>query len=255
MTFENTAFGSFVSSASDSLLTLLYPQACQICEKSVESKSDGFICRNCWENTRFFTGEEIVCRKCSAFLKSGSTGSEVFCRRCDADDYDSAHSVGFYEKALAASILNLKKQPFVPAYLRKLIVNSFRRSTFQDADFIIPVPLSARRMRERGFNQALIIAQIIHGNSDLPIEENLLKRSVHTVKHRAGMDRKSRFESVEDAFEAKRPRIIEGKNILLVDDVFTSGATVSNCAKVLKRSGANKVYVFTIARNQLTVTN
>lgn len=248
MNFENNAFGSFASSISDSLLTLLYPQACQICEKSVESKADGFICRDCWENTRIFTGDEIVCRKCSAFLKNGSTTYEVFCRRCDADDYDSARSVGFYEKALAVSVLNLKKQPFVSASLRKLVAGSFAASAFQDADLIIPVPLSTRRLHERGFNQASIIAQIIHETSGLPVDENLLKRTIHTAKHRAGMDRKSRFESVEDAFEAKRPRIIEGKNILLVDDVFTSGATVSGCAKTLKQSGANKVYVFTIAR-------
>jgi predicted amidophosphoribosyltransferase len=66
--------------------------------------------------------------------------------------------------------------------------------------------------------------------------------------HRATMDNKARETSVKNAFEVKRPKLIEGENILLIDDVFTSGATVSNCAKVLKEKGAGKVYILTVAR-------
>lgn len=243
-----SVFGSLFSAASDSLLTLLYPQACQICEKSVEYKTDGFVCVECWQNTRIFDGAEIICCKCSAFLKGGVTDSQVFCHRCDDDEYDLARSVGLYEKALAVSVLNLKNQSFIPIRLKKFIRRALDSSPFQGADLIIPVPLSDRRLRERGFNQAAIISQAIAEHTNLPIDELSLKRTVHTVKHRAGMDKKSRHESVQNAFEVKRPRIVANKNILLADDVFTSGATVSNCAKVLKKSGANKVYVLTIAR-------
>ncbi|MGI9035326.1 MAG: double zinc ribbon domain-containing protein [Pyrinomonadaceae bacterium] len=241
-------FGSLFSAIPNFLLTLLYPQSCQICEKSVESKTDGFVCGDCWRETQIFDGKEIICQKCGAFLKNGSTDSEVFCHRCQEDEYDSARSVGLYEKALAVSILNLKIQPYIPRTLQKFICDSFKNSPFQDADLIIPVPLAERRRLERGFNQAAVISRIISKSNDLPFDEISLKRIVHTEKHRAGMDKKSRAESVENAFEVKRPRLVENKNILLVDDVFTSGATVSGCAKVLKKSGANKVYVFTVAR-------
>lgn len=243
-----SAFGSLFSTASDSLLTLFYPQICRICEKSVEYKTDGFVCGECWQNTRVFDENEIVCRKCSAFLISGFTDSEVFCHQCDADEYDLARCVGLYENALAISVWNLKHQPFIPQRLRNLIRNSFNTSPFQDTNLIIPVPLSTRRRRERGFNQATIIAQVIAEYKNLPLDELSLKRVVHTEKHRAGMDKKARYESVRNAFEVKRPRLIKNKNILLVDDIFTSGATVSNCAKVLKKGGANKIYVLTIAR-------
>ena len=251
MEFKNNAFstvGSLVSIISNSLLTLLYPQSCQICEQSVETKTDGFVCGECWQNTHIFNGGEIVCQKCSAFLKPGLTSSQVFCHRCDTDEYDLARSVGLYEKALAVSVLNLKKQPFLPLRLQKLTSDCFENSPFQDADLIFPVPLSKQRLRERGFNQARIISQIIAKNAGLTIDELSLQRTRHTEKHRAGMDEKARFESVQNAFEIKRPRIVKGKNILLVDDVFTSGATVSGCAQTLKESGANKVYVLTIAR-------
>ena len=243
-----SAFGSLISNTSDSLLTIFYPQSCQICEKSVELKSDGSICTECWEKTHIFNGEEIICEKCSAFLKKGLPETKTFCRRCETDEYDVAFSVGLYEKALAVSILNLKKQPFLPAGLRKHIHHSFDNLPFRNPDLIIPVPLSVRRLNERGFNQASIISQVIAKHANLPIDEISLGRTIHTEKHRAGMDRKSRAESVQNAFEVKRPRLLKGKNILLVDDVFTSGATASACAKVLKRNGANKVYVFTIAR-------
>ncbi|MGI8555920.1 MAG: ComF family protein [Pyrinomonadaceae bacterium] len=252
MEFQSPVFsavGSLFSVIQDSLLTLLYPQACKICEKSVEFKADGFVCGECWQNTRIFKPRSIICRKCSAFLTDGLTDSDVFCRACETDEYDLAHSVGLYEKALAVAVLSLKIHPFIPLRLQKLIRDSFVSAPFQNIDLIIPVPLSERRLRERGFNQAAVIAKIIGGrNGELAIDENSLKRTIHTERHRAGMDKKSRFEIVQNVFEVKRPRLIKGKNILLVDDVFTSGATVSNCAKILKKSGTNKVYVLTIAR-------
>jgi competence protein ComFC len=73
-------------------------------------------------------------------------------------------------------------------------------------------------------------------------------RITQVAKRRAGMDRKARFASVENAFEVKRPKLIENQNILLIDDVFTSGATATNRAKALKKKGASKVYILTIAR-------
>jgi ComF family protein len=241
-------FRSRFSVLKDSFLTLVYPHACKICEKSVESADDGFICGKCWRNTHIFKGKEILCHKCGAFLKTGVSTVETFCRRCNADEYDSARAVGIYENALAISVLNLKKEPFLPKRLQKLLISAFENSSFQDTTRLIPVPLSKKRLVERGYNQAAIIARIISKQIKIPLDDMSLARSIHTYKHRVGMDRKARGESVKNAFEVKRPRLTAGENILLVDDVFTSGATVSNCAKVLKESGANKVYVLTIAR-------
>jgi len=232
----------------DSLLTVVYPQACQICENSVENSSDGTICRDCWNVTRIFTGKEILCAKCGAYLMESETPVETFCHRCDEHFYDAARAVGTYENALAASIVHLKREPFVSKNLRKLFISAFYKSNFQDIDLIVPVPLSKKRLLERGFNQAAILAEILGKETNLKVDEKSLARRIHTPMHRAAMDKKAREMTVKNAFEVTRPQFIKNKTILLVDDVFTSGATVSNCAEVLKQKGAGKVYVLTVAR-------
>jgi ComF family protein len=243
-----TDFRSPFSLLRDSLLALVYPQACAICRRSVETKHDGIACGRCWRKTRIFKDEEILCRKCGAFLKTGEPVREVFCRRCDEDIYDEARAVGLYENALSTSVLVLKKQPYLSPRLQNLLISTFENSPFQDATRIIPVPLSRKRLSERGFNQAAVIARAISKQTGVAVDESSLVRKVHTEKHRAGMDRKARAESVKNVFGVKRPRLVSGENILLVDDVFTSGATASNCAEALKKSGARRVYVLTIAR-------
>jgi competence protein ComFC len=232
----------------DSLLSVAYPQACDICKNSVENLSDGVACRSCWEKTQIFSGSETLCGKCGAFLRNKSADFQTFCHQCDEHFYDAATAVGVYEHALAASVLNLKREPFVAKHLQKLFVKRFQSSVFQDAFLIIPVPLSKKRFLERGFNQAAVLSKILARKTNINFDEQSLVRNLHTQMHRVGMDGKARAKSVENAFEVKRPKFIENKKILLVDDVFTSGATVSNCAKVLKQSGADKVYVFTLAK-------
>jgi len=232
----------------DSLLTLAYPQACQVCESSVEKSADGVACHFCWKKTNIFSGAETLCAKCGAFLQAKPTSFQTFCHRCDEHFYDSASAVGIYEHALAVSVLHLKREPLVARKLRKLFVARFQHSDFQDATLIVPVPLSKKRFLERSFNQAAVLSKILAKQTKINLDEQSLVRKIHTPMHRAGMDGKARELSVENAFEVKRPKFIEGAKVLLVDDVFTSGATVSNCAKVLKKNGADKVYVFTLAR-------
>ncbi len=232
----------------DSLLTLAYPQTCGACENSVEDSADGVACSLCWKKTNIFSGAEILCAKCGAFLQAKSSNFQTFCHRCGGHFYDSARAVGIYEHALAASVLHLKREPFIARNLRKLFLLRFQNSDFQDATLIVPVPLSKKRFLERGFNQAAVLSRILAKQSGIKFDERSLVRRTHTPMHRVGMDGKARAASVENAFDVKRPKFIEGAKVLLIDDVFTSGATVSNCAKVLKKSGAEKVYVFTLAK-------
>lgn len=237
-----------LSKIYDSLLTVAYPQACLICERGVESLSDGVACSICWGKTRVFSGAETLCGKCGRFLRAESTDFQTFCHRCDEHFYDEARAVGFYEQALAESILNLKRETFVAGKLQKLFFSRFQTSDFHDSTLIIPVPLSKKRRLERGFNQAAVLAETLSRKTNLPLDEQSLARVVHTPMHRAAMDTKARETSVKNAFEVKRPNFIKDETILLIDDVFTSGATVSNCAKALKEKGARKVYVLTLAR-------
>jgi predicted amidophosphoribosyltransferase len=110
------------------------------------------------------------------------------------------------------------------------------------------VPLHPARLGERGFNQAAIIGRALAHLTGLPLDEWSLARRIHTERHRAGMDARSRRESVEEAFTVNRPRLVERESILLLDDVYTTGATVSACAGALKAAGAREVFVLTLAR-------
>jgi ComF family protein len=233
---------------SNSILTLAYPQACEICGKSVENFADGKACEDCWNETRIFTGNEMLCEKCGEFLSENFGGFKNFCNRCTEDFYDKAVACGIYEKALLLTILKLKREPFVPQKISTLLLETFDKPDFSDVTKIIPVPLSNERFRERTYNQAAILANILSKKTGLPIDELSLVRLIHTAKYRRGMDRKGRAMSVKNAFQVQRPKLIKDQTILLVDDVFTTGATVSNCAKILKKNGAKKVYVLTVAR-------
>ena len=232
----------------DSLLTIIYPQACQICGGGVEKSENGVVCENCWRKTSVFDGTETVCHKCGRFLSEKPSNFQTFCHECDEHFYDTARAAGLYENALQASILHLKREPVVCKNLQKHLIETFSRSDFQNIDLIIPVPLSKKRFHERGFNQAAVLSEILAKNLKIKADLQTLVRTIHTPMHRAGMDTKAREMTVKNAFEVKRANLIKDKNILLVDDVFTSGATVSFCAKTLKKSGAKRVDVLTIAR-------
>ncbi|HUS12487.1 MAG TPA: phosphoribosyltransferase family protein, partial [Pyrinomonadaceae bacterium] len=113
---------------------------------------------------------------------------------------------------------------------------------------IIPVPLHAEREKDRGFNQAVLIGRELSRATSLPLNAVSLVRVKNIKRHRAGMDAKGRKDTVTDAFRVVHPALIAGERILLVDDVFTTGATVSSCAGALLEAGAAEVFVLTIAR-------
>lgn len=235
----------------DAVLALVFPQACSICGSSVESRADGVACRSCWSDTRTLTGDETICWKCGVEASGrvpDEKHREVFCRRCDEHAFTAARACGVYEGALRASVLSLKRQPFVGTRLARLMLVTQQREPLASATRIIPVPLHPLRERERGFNQATELGRALAALTELPLDEWSLVRALHTERHRAGMDARSRRESVESAFEVKRHRLINGESILLIDDVFTTGSTVSACAKALIDSGAKEVFVLTVAR-------
>jgi ComF family protein len=110
------------------------------------------------------------------------------------------------------------------------------------------VPLHPEREKARGFNQAAVIGRELSLAISVPLDEVSLLRVAQTNRHRAGMDAKGRRDTVADAFRVAFPALIAGERVLLVDDVFTTGATVSSCARTLLEAGAAEVFVLTIAR-------
>ena len=235
----------------DAFLTLAYPHACTICGHSVEQRKFGAVCEACWDATRVFTGAETICWKCGvpAVVEAISIApDQVRCRRCDPQAFTAARAVGLYEGALRESVLLLKRQPNVSQHLAALFAVAAMRAPVNTATRIMPVPLHARKMKTRGFNQALILAHALSKSLGLPLDEVSLLRVSGSEKHRAGMDAKGRQETVAGAFQVRHPRLVADEDILLVDDVFTTGATVSACAEALAQAGAKSVFILTIAR-------
>ncbi len=112
---------------------------------------------------------------------------------------------------------------------------------------VSPVPLHFNKMKERGFDQAFLIARQVARVLKLPLEGGLLRR-VKATNPQAAMTRIERARNIKGAFEINRPELVMGKNILLVDDVFTTGATANEATKILKENRVGKVYVFTLGR-------
>lgn len=239
----------------DPLITILFPEACLSCRGPVEKYSDGFACSACWDLTRLFGEIRSLCHKCGALLNTIAPEASSVCGECAGYDFDSAAALGAYEYAISASVIGLKSSPRISGRIRQLVFGAVRAGKIPEFDVIIPVPLSAKRMNERGFNQAEMIGGVLKDASSRPVDRYSLKRKIHTPMHRAGMDRKAREITVENAFEIVRPKLIEGKKVLLADDVLTTGATASNCAKVLKKHGASSVSVFTLARAVKSINN
>jgi ComF family protein len=236
----------------DSALALVYPQACAVCgEACVESRADAPACSKCWRATRLFTGDETVCWKCGAPALATVPAEKrvgVRCRRCDAEAFTAARACGPYEGALRAAVLRLKREPLVPPRLARLLADAAARGRLSAATLVVPVPLHAGRERERGFNQAALLARVVAKHTGLKLDEWSLARVGHSERHRAGMDARARRETVENAFAVTRPRVVACERVLLVDDVFTTGATASACAAALLAAGASDVFVLTAAR-------
>ncbi len=235
----------------DSVLAVLYPQPCAICSASVESRHDGAACDACWARAKFFADETALCWKCGAVTEAighDERRMSIRCGRCDADSFTGARACGLYEGVLRAAVLALKREPHVGRRLRQTLIRAQRRAPIAGANLIIPVPLHAKRERERGHNQAAVLARELARATGLEFDEHALARRMHTERHRSGMDARARRDSVAGAFEVRAPKQIAGQRVLLIDDVFTTGATVSECAAVLKSAGATDVFVLTVAR-------
>jgi ComF family protein len=155
-----------------------------------------------------------------------------------------------YENALRASVLESKRRPHLSSVLINLLLGAAQREPLNKATRIIPVPLHDKRAQERGFNQASIIAEALSKSLKLPLDETSLTRTRGSEKYRAGLDPKGRRDTVTGAFRVRYPRLIGEESILLVDDVFTTGATVNACAEALIKANARAVFVLTIARGK-----
>ncbi len=229
------------------LIALLYPQLCAVCEQPAEG--DGYLCRSCAAGVPRIAPP--FCEKCSQPFDGAIT--EVFsCANC-------AHRVLHFDAAVAA----FRSRGVVREVIHKFKYGREIHLRFPAADWLmetledprlagrridvlIPVPLHAARKRERGFNQAELLAEILSRRAGLPMK-TMLERIRYTTTQTA-FDRAERIENLRDAFRLRKKADVRGLRVLLIDDVLTTGSTLSECARVLKAGGAISVHAATAAR-------
>ena len=224
---------------------------------SIERLFSPFVCAGCAGEITPVKGP--ICLSCGIMFKS-SEGDDRICGNCITTPkyFRTARASAVYDQAMIHLIhcfkYNAKIQLANP--FCGLLLRAFKLYWDADSfDAIMPVPLSGNRMRQRGFNQAyllicnwkIIADQLIMDLPGARISKNALVRD-RTTLPQTGLDRMARMGNVKNAFHVRKEADIKEKRILLVDDVYTTGATVNECARVLMHSGARSVDVLTVAR-------
>jgi ComF family protein len=245
---------------TESLFAVLFPSDCRICGTPLVKISRLPVCQQCLDAIRPIAGG--VCAICgerlfSSYALADSEGEPRcgLCRRIEPA-FARAAAYGSYESGLRELIHLLKYGGVRPAanVLGRMLaeaIASLEPDLPADTVAVIPVPLHRTKLRQRGFNQAELIARAAlkirpHGDR-LRLCAGALERKRETASQ-IGLTSHQRRENLRGAFEVAQPEAVKAREVLVVDDVFTTGATVSECARVLRRAGATKVWVATVAR-------
>jgi ComF family protein len=239
------------------LFATLFPSDCRLCGTPLVNISRLPVCEDCLSAMRPIAGG--VCFVCGERLVSGyafSGEGEARCGLCQRLEQPFARAVayGSYDGGLRELIHLLKYNQVRPAanVLGRMLaeVITGMESGFSGATLVVPVPLHAHKLRQRGFNQSELIARAamkLRPEGRLLLTPQVLERRRET-QSQIGLSRHQRRENIRGAFAVTRLDDVAGREILLVDDVLTTGTTASECARILRRAGAAKVWVATVAR-------
>lgn len=241
-----------LKSILETTVNLLYPPHCVGCGVSLHRETDPYLCGGCRNGITYI--ESPRCSRCGAGLGPYSKTSEKGCICCNNIQlhFDGAFSAVYFNGAVKELIHRFKYSK--KEYLAKRLMTIMSRALDPSTPFperpklIIPVPLHWRKKMQRGFNQAELLAQHIGRHLGIEVQPKTLSR-VRNTYPQTSLSPAQREENVKGAFQIRTPIQFKGKPVLLVDDVLTTGLTASECARVLKSAGAERIYVLTVARS------
>lgn len=229
------------------ILDFFLPRLCVFCGEVVGDQAQAAVCPACEETVPWV--ESPLCLVCGQVF-SAREGDDHLCGPCQTEPppFARARAAALYEEdGLSGQAIKrfkysrrLDMLPVMHHWLRRPLCLELALAS----DLVAPVPLHPKRLKERGFNQSLLLAQAF---PEVRLKRELLVRVRHTPPQ-TGLKPQARRDNVKGAFSVPRPALVKGKNVLLVDDVFTTGATIRECARVLRRAGARRVEVLTVAR-------
>lgn len=232
------------------------PRRCPLCGKIVLHDKPEFWCESCWEQALPWIRQPF-CHRCGApfdIFPDRTSEDEVLCGEClsESPAYDMIRSACAYDGIAAKLITALKygKRLFYVPPLVELLEQAFTRWLSEESiDLIIPVPLHEEKLKERGFNQSLLLAKELAKKVAIPISYSVLIK-VRKTPPQATLHKTERKKNLQKAFAISSTwkEQLRNASVLVVDDVITTGTTIQECAKVLKGSGAAKVIGLSVAR-------
>jgi ComF family protein len=229
------------------ILNLIFPPQCLSCKARVPTS--GTLCLECWQQVQFIT--DPMCACCGLPFEH-SIGEHALCGECmnERPIYAHARAAFRYDEYSRKLITSFKYSDHTE--LAKIYATWLAKAggeLIATSDYIIPVPLHYWRFISRRYNQSALLAQALGKKTGIKYLPTALKRTRHT-KAQTGLSKTERSKNVSGAFtlNTRYKSLIKGKNILLIDDVLTTGATINQCSKQLLKSGAMQVNVLTLAR-------
>lgn len=234
-----------------SFLELIYPEKniCQVCNTYDENIGENYICKSCLSKLERINPP--FCIKCNKSLDEGADND--LCPECIRKErYFKQLRSPFYYKGIVKKYIHDYKYCNKPYYYKlfgKLLLDYMRSIDYTNFDYIISVPLHKIKLRKRGYNQSMLIAKYLSKRLSIPYLD-ILKRVTNTTKQ-SELSKSARQQNIINAFEVKNNKslsLIDDKNILLIDDIYTTGATINECTKLLMKYGAKNIYVLTISR-------
>jgi ComF family protein len=244
--------GRLVRGTADAIVSILFPAPCRICQATLSTASRVPVCRECLEALGPLAGP--LCQRCGRPLAAsfGGESAAALCHVCRRGKYgfDLARSYGPYTDPMVRAVTLLKYHAVTPLadwFAARLEELATAETALAEAELVVPVPLDRARRRERGYNQAELIARRLARRLRKPLEPSLLIRT-KARPEKLKLSRHERWETVRGAYHAAEGARIDKASILLVDDVFTTGATLDACARALRARGARRVLAATVAR-------
>ncbi len=231
-------------------LNALLPVECTVCRTSLTDDPIPFFCRRCWSAIEPFSGPS--CPRCHQRFPSAVSLLHSPAHLCGAcrktkPAYTEAWSLYPYVPPLQEAIRLFKygRKVTLADALADLLIRALPE--MPAADLVMPVPLHPTRLREREFNQSLLLADRLSRRLGFLLSFANLVR-VRSTEAQTGLRRSARLKNLRRAFLVRRPEEVAGKHVLLVDDVWTTGTTINECAKALRKAGSGDVFALTLAR-------
>jgi len=228
--------------------------SCLSCRREIPDGTEFSLCKKCFEEIDLLKGN--LCMVCGDDVLENN----LFCDRCKNNNYcfDESKSFAVYEGVASKLVKRFKYsgKKYYAKYLAQLMI--LNKSYFENVDLITFVPVGIKRRKERGFNQAEELAREIGKLANISVVDTLEK--LGSERHQAGLSQIERQKNLSGTFKLKEDTvsILKNKNVLLIDDVFTTGATLSECSKILKSAKKNKpakICCYTFAKTKLISTN